>query len=121
MKDEKEHEHNEDFDGFTLEELDKQFSTLAKEVRRKGVPLESVLEVNQRMDEPSPHFRDYNPTILDFLERATTEKECKEVIAFCLKKKELTQEEAENLLDRLKKGGPSVFGTRESGFYDSKL
>ncbi len=121
MKEKKEHEHNEDFDGFTLTELDKQFSKLTNELRNKGVPLESVMEVNQRMEEPDPHFRDYNPTVLDFLERAKTEEECKEVIAFCLKKKELTQDEADNLLDRLEKGGPSAFGTRESGYYDSKL
>ena len=115
------HVHNENFDGFSLEELDEQFTSLASELKTKGVKVDSIMEVNQRMEASVPHFRDYDPTVLDFLERANTDEECKEVIAYSLKKGDINQEEATNLLERLKQGGPSVFGKRKSGYYDGKL
>lgn len=121
MSDEKEHEHNEDFEGFTLDELDKQFSTLATELKTRGVKLDSLMEVNQRMEQPTPHFRDYDPSVLDFLERAKTDQECKEVITYCLKNGDISQEEADTLLGKLERGGPSVFGNRKPGHYESKL
>ncbi len=121
MKEKEEHEHNEDFGGFTLEDLDEEFSSLAEEMRSRGVKLNSVMKVTQRSEEPTPHFRNYEPTFLDFLERANTDKECKEIIEYCMTKGEITQDEANKLLERLSKEGPSVFGTRDSGHYDSKL
>ena len=121
MKEEKEHEHSKDFDGFTMDELDKEFSSLAEELKNRGLTLNSVIEVTQRFEEPIPHFRNYDPTILDFLERANSEEQCKEIIAFCLTKGEINQEEADKLYERLSKEGPSSFGTRDLGHYDSKL
>ncbi|OLS28005.1 MAG: hypothetical protein HeimC2_09080 [Candidatus Heimdallarchaeota archaeon LC_2] len=118
---ENEHEHNEDFEGFTLEDLDNDFSSLAFEMKKSGVTLNSVMEVTQRFEEPVPHFRNYNPTILDFLARANTDEECKEIITYCLKKGEITQDEANKLQEHLSKDGFSTFGTRSSGHYDSKL
>lgn len=121
MNEKEEHEHNEKFVGFELDELDKQFSTLTKELKTGGVSLDSVVEVNERTTVEPPHFRDYTPTIMDFLERANTEEECEEVIAYSLKQQEITEEEAEQLRLKLMKGGPRAFGTRKPGFYNSQI
>lgn len=121
MKEKKEHEHNEKFVGFTQDELNAQFPTLIEELQGGGMSLDSVMQVNERAEIQPPHFRDYSPSILDYLERASTEEECEEVILYCLSQKEITEEEADQLRIRLKKGGPQAFGTRKSGYYNSKI
>ena len=67
-----------------------------------------------------PHFRNYNPGILDFLARANTEDECKELIDYLQSKGEISEEEANHYHYLLKNEGPSVFGTRLPGYYDSE-
>ena len=121
MKEKKEHEHSEKFVGFTLDELNTKFPTLIEELKGGGMSLDSVMQVNEREGTQPPHFRDYSPSILDFLKRANTEEECEEVISYCLSQNEITEEEAEQLRIKLKKGGPKAFGTRESGYYNSKI
>lgn len=121
VKENGEHEHSEKFVGFTLDYLDEQFSSLVGELRDGGVTLDSVMEVNERTDSKPPYFRDYAPTIQDYLERASTEEECEKIISYCLSKNEITEEEAKQFRSRLKKGGPQAFGTRQSGYYDSKI
>lgn len=120
MKEKKEHEHNENFVGFTLDELQTKFPTLIEEFNSGGMSLDSVMQVNERNETRSPHFRDYTPSILDYLERAKTEEECEEIILYCLNQKEITEKEAEQLRIKLKEGGPEEFGMRKSGYYFSK-
>jgi hypothetical protein len=117
----KDHEHDESFDGFTIDDLDKKFQSLSKELQSGGVTLDKVMEVSEREENESPHFRNYNPNVLDFLARANTFKECEEIIEYCLEQEEISENEAVELRQRLEKGGPNAFGKRKDGFYNPKL
>lgn len=121
MKEKKEHEHNENFVGFNVDELEIKFPTLIEELKGGGMSLNSVMQVNEREETQPPHFRDYTPSIKDFLERANTEEECEEIISYCLRQNEITEDEATRLRVKLKKGGPKAFGTRQTGYYNSKV
>ena len=121
VNEKEEHEHNDEFVGFELDELGKQFSTLTKELKTGGVNLDSVMEVNERATVEAPQFRDYIPTIMDYLKRANTVEECEEIISYCLNQKEISEDEAEELRTKLKRGGPKAFGTREPGFYNPEV
>lgn len=120
-KSEGNHEHEHEFDGFTFEDIEKDFKFLADELTGKGVQNEVEDEEEEDYHEPLPErvFSGYNPTVTDFLARATTEKECEEIIAYCLKTNDITTEQADQLRSRLKEGGPRAFGTRKPGYYES--
>ena len=124
------HDHSDTpFQGFTIDQIQKNFKSLAQELTdADGQSLSEVLneihdddqEIEETLTQP-PFFRGYNPTIKDFLARAQTEEQCREIIAYCLSKGEITQDEADHLSYRLEKGGPRAFGTRSPGYYDRKL
>ncbi|MHA2504437.1 MAG: DUF2095 family protein [Candidatus Kariarchaeaceae archaeon] len=113
-----EHDHEtEGFEGFTIEEIKKNFKSLGQELEK---PSEDT-SVEVPADEGQPFFRGYIPTIKDYLERASTHEECQEIIDYCLQQGEITDEEAANYRQRLKLGGPRAFGSRGPGYYDQKL
>lgn len=118
-----EKEHHNEFHGFSLDQIEDKFSKLAEEIQTGGVNLHNLIEESQNNPEEdaNPHFRNYQPTIKDFLERAKTVEECLEIIEYCSKQGEITVEEELIYKDRLKRGGPRAFGTRENGYYDNKL
>lgn len=119
------HQHtNETFEGFSLSEIKKRFGALGAELEGGGKSLDQIIsqaETNQEEDTKAPFFRGYNPTIKDFLARASTEEECTEIINYCLLNGDITEEEANQYLERLEKGGPRAFGTRKPGYYDQHL
>ena len=121
MKDH-DHEHSDNaFDGFTMDQIKKNFSALARELEDGGRPIQEVYEEAeepQSSEKPPRVFQGYNPTIKDFLARASTVEECEEIIDYCLKQGDITAEEAQQLLYRLERGGPRAFGTRLPGYYD---
>lgn len=101
---------NDEFDGFDIERLTKDFKSLAAElVNEEPIVLKT---------EKEPTFKNYNPTIIDFLARAKTYDECNEIIDFCLSKKEISNVEADKYRKVLKDSGPKGFGDRDPGFYD---
>lgn len=135
MHDESDHEHSSGFDGFSMEEIEKHFSALAAELKGGGQSLNEVIEeaeisdnepigtVLEKIDHSKSNaesrvFQGYDPSIKDFLARAETREQCEEVITYCLKQGDITEEEAEQLRYRLEKGGPRAFGTRKPGYYD---
>ncbi len=64
---------------------------------------------------------DFDPTVIDFLSRAKTEEEAKEIIDFSQQQGHLTAEEALQLLEQLQKDGVRSFGPiRTSGHYFQK-
>ncbi|MHA2249573.1 MAG: DUF2095 family protein [Candidatus Kariarchaeaceae archaeon] len=111
----------EAFEGFSFDEIAENFHVLAKELRNGGENFENVMKRSSDDTKKIPYFRDYEPQILDFLARATTEEECEEIIDYCRSKGDIDDAEEQELRDRLKKGGPRAFGTRKPGYYDSKL
>lgn len=120
-----EHDHqlDQDFDGLSLDALEENFQSLASELKEaKDHNIANLLNTkNDEEAERTPYFRNYNPSIIDYLERATTELECKEIIEYCLQKSEITQQEADVFFDRLRRGGSRAFGSRKAGYYNKKL
>ncbi len=67
---------------------------------------------------PSPDkFRNYNPTVVDFLRRCDTCEQAEEIIAYLYKKGELTKENVDHLCAQLKKDGIRSFGSKKETDY----
>lgn len=114
---------NKEYKGMSLEDLERNFKELAKEVKNGGASLGDLIKKStvKKKVQKVPYFRNYDPQIFDFLARAITQKECEEIINYCLTRNEITEEEANMLRSRLEKGGPQSFGSRRPGYYESKL
>ena len=107
---------------FDPEEFKKTFTALARELEEGNVKL-PVKEIPNiiRSKEDKPLFQDYNPSVIDFLQRCKTDEEGREVIVFLHKKGELTTNEKNTLLKRLEQKGIRDFGPlRKAGYYDKQ-
>ncbi len=63
-------------------------------------------------------FRYYNPTVVDFIRRCDTATQAKEIVAYLLKRGEITRENAAEISAQLKKEGVRSFGPKkEDGDY----
>jgi hypothetical protein len=67
--------------------------------------------------ETSDKFRHFNPSAVDFIRRCDTEAQAEEIIAFLLRKGEITNEYAEELRCQLKRGGVRAFGPKKEEYY----
>ncbi len=97
----------------------KTFPNLAKELGGENtIPIDSV-RINPDDAEKSiiDRFHNYNPTVVDFIRRCTTETEAKEIIAFLEKRGELTEEHAQQLRKQLKQKGVRSFGFKKEPDY----
>jgi hypothetical protein len=65
----------------------------------------------------SDKFRNYNPTVVDFIRRCDTEAQAEAIIAYLEKRGELTKEYAEELRKQLKKEGVRSFGSKKEENY----
>ena len=65
----------------------------------------------------SDKFRNYNPTVVDFIRRCDTEAQAEAIIAYLEKRNELTKEYAEELRKQLKKEGVRSFGAKKEENY----
>ncbi|MHA2091846.1 MAG: DUF2095 family protein [Candidatus Kariarchaeaceae archaeon] len=112
-----------EFNGFTLEEIEKHFKSLASELKTGKTKVAELANEGEHSEEASkvPFFRGYQPKVLDFLARATTIEECHEIIDYCLSQREITLEEAEKLRTQLTNNDRKIFGSRKPGYYDAKL
>jgi hypothetical protein len=69
----------------------------------------------------SDQFRNYNPTVVDFIRRCDTEAQAETIIAYLQKRGELTKEYAAKLRKQLKKKGVRSFGSKkEENYYFKK-
>ena len=111
------------------EDMEKQFPHLHAEITGKAMNLDidrvegdfspSVQEKDQ--DDSVDPFRDFIPSVSDYLCRARTEKDAIEIITFSLKQGHLSKEEADQLLTKLEKEGVRAFGpVRTEGHYFGK-
>ncbi len=62
-------------------------------------------------------FRHYNPSTEDFLRRCDNEAQAEEIVAYLLKRSEITQEEARKIRMQLKKEGVRSFGPKKEADY----
>jgi hypothetical protein len=66
----------------------------------------------------SDKFRNYMPTVVDFIRRCDTENQAETIIGYLEKRGELTEECAKQLRKQLKKQGVRSFGSKkEDGYY----
>ena len=113
----------------TPDDLKESFPNLHAEITEKrmdikiddvegGISLSDETDSNLGSDDL---FSNYEPSTLDYIRRAKTDKEAEEVIHFALKQENIGSEEASNLLDQLSKKGVRSFGSvRTSGHYFRK-
>ena len=97
----------------------KMFPNLAKELGGENtIPIDSV-RTNPDDAEKSivDRFHNYNPTVVDFIRRCSTETEANEIIAFLEKRGELTEDYTQQLRKQLKQKGVRSFGSKKGPDY----
>ena len=63
-------------------------------------------------------FRNYDPTVVDFIRRCDTEEQAEAIIAYLEKRGEVSKEYAERLRKQLEREGVRSFGSKkEEGHY----
>ncbi|MEM2081172.1 MAG: DUF2095 family protein [Candidatus Bathyarchaeia archaeon] len=62
-------------------------------------------------------FRNYNPTVIDFIRRCDTEEQAEAIITYLEKRGELTAEYAKELRRQLKQEGVRSFGSKKEENY----
>ena len=95
------------------------FPNLAKELGGENtIPINSV-RTNPDDAEKSivDRFHNYNPTVVDFIRRCSTEKEANEIVAFLEKRGEITEEHAQQIRQQLKENGVRSFGRKKEPDY----
>jgi hypothetical protein len=65
----------------------------------------------------SDKFRNYDPTVVDFIRRCDTEAQAEAIIAFMEKRGELTKAYAAKLRKQLKREGVRSFGSKKEENY----
>ena len=65
----------------------------------------------------SDKFRNYDPTVIDFIRRCDTEEQAKAIIAYLEKRGELSKEYAAKLRKQLKTAGVRSFGPKKEEDY----
>jgi hypothetical protein len=88
----------------------------------KEASAEETIEVNEEEftdveTEVPDKFRNYYPDVVDFIRRCDTKEQVEEIIAFMLKRGELTLEKACELQTQLKRDGVRSFGPKKVDNY----
>ena len=98
----------------------KMFPNLAEELegRNSKVPIDAVRTDSDSAEKSmSDKFRNYDPTVVDFIRRCDTEEQAKTIIAYMEKRGELTKEYAAKLRKQLKMKGVRSFGPKKDEDY----
>ena len=98
----------------------KMFPNLSEELEggESKVSINSVRTDSETAEKSlSDKFRNYNPTVVDFIRRCDTEAQAEAIIAYLEKRGELTKEYAEQLRKQLKKEGVRSFGSKKEENY----
>jgi hypothetical protein len=99
----------------------KMFPNLSEELEGgdSKVPIDAVRTDPESAEKSMPDkFRNYNPTVVDFIRRCDTEEQATTIIAYLEKRGELSKEYAEELRQQLKREGVRSFGPKkEEGYY----
>ena len=98
----------------------KMFPNLSKELELEDnkVAINSVRTNAETAENAmTDKFRNYNPTVVDFIRRCDTEAQAEAIIAYLEKRGEVTEEYAEELRQQLKKEGVRSFGSKKEENY----
>jgi len=98
----------------------KMFPKLSEELEggESKVTIDSVRTDSDNAEKSlSDKFRNYNPTVVDFIRRCDTEAQAETIIAYLEKRGELTKEHAEALREQLKRKGVRSFGSKKEDNY----
>jgi hypothetical protein len=98
----------------------KMFPNLSKELELEDskVAINSVrTDAEAAENAMTDKFRNYNPTVVDFIRRCDTETQAEAIIAYLEKRGEVTEEYAEELRRQLKKEGVRSFGVKKEENY----
>ncbi|MEJ5292336.1 MAG: DUF2095 family protein [Candidatus Methanosuratincola sp.] len=99
--------------GFSEKELKRDYPNLYREVRSASASVRP-LKVDRG--------RGYDPSVIDFLQRCSTDEEGLEVIDFLEKRGEISEAYANSLRKKIAESGIRSFGKkRESGYYFKKF
>ena len=98
----------------------KMFPHLSEELEggESKVSIDSVRKDSDKAEKSlSDTFRNYNPTVVDFIRRCDTEAQAEAIIAYLEKRGELTKKYAAKLRKQLKKEGVRSFGSKKEENY----
>ena len=98
----------------------KMFPNLSEELEGgdRKVAIDSVRTDPDATEKSMPDkFRNYDPTVVDFIRRCDTEEQAEEIIAYLEKKGEVTKEHAAKLRKQLKRKGVRSFGSKKEENY----
>ena len=113
----------------TSDDLKENFPTLHTEMTNDNmkIKIDDVEESFSRSEETDQTlastdlFRNFEPSTIDFIRRAQSDKEAEEIIHFAQKQGNISPEEAVKLLDQLSKEGARSFGSiKTPGHYFRK-
>lgn len=62
-------------------------------------------------------FRNYNPTVEDFIRRCDNETQAEEIVSYLLNREEITPESGERIREQLRKDGVRSFGPKKEDNY----
>ena len=100
-------------------EFEDTFPTLFSEIKagEKGIMKEEARTKTGSKKERK--FISYTPGVIDFICRCKSDHEAEEIIAYLLKKGDITEEQAANLMKQLQEKGLEYFGEhRAPGYYE---
>lgn len=98
----------------------KMFPNLSEEFEgeESKVKIDSVRTDSDNAEKSlSDKFRNYNPTVVDFIRRCDTKAQAEAIIAYLEKRGELTKEYAGKLRKQLRKKGIRSFGSKKEENY----
>ncbi|MEM2108788.1 MAG: DUF2095 family protein [Candidatus Bathyarchaeia archaeon] len=99
-------------------ELEEGESKIAIDAVRTDSDVAEKTMINKLM---ADKFRNYNPTVIDFIQRCDTEEQAEEIISYLEKRGELTTEYARELRKQLKQQGVRSFGSKKEENYYFKV
>ncbi|CAD5244675.1 DUF2095 family protein [Thermococcus camini] len=105
---------------YDKEEFEQTFPALARELEEEGVSIDAYrTDEKKAIDEEEMNFSGYNPTVIDFLRRCSTDDEALEIINWMEERGEITHEMAKELRITLVEKGVRAFGSKkEWGWYE---
>ncbi len=62
-------------------------------------------------------FRNYNPTVEDFIRRCDTEAQAEEIVSYLLNREEITAEMCQKIREQLRRDGVRSFGPKKEEDY----
>ena len=99
------------------EEFKRKYPNLAREIEESNF-IKIKVEGKPRDERGRDRFKGYNPGVIDFLNRCSTEEEGMEIIRYLEKRGEISSDYALRLRIQLLKYGIRSFGPkREWGYY----